>query len=80
MNPRAVALMLTVAAASPALAQSSGGGDREPAGGAFMSSYSNNPYESDRRFPPSAEPRQRDDVDGPASTGSIARTGRRGRR
>ena len=41
--------LVAVAPFGPSLA-SEGGGDREPAGGAFMSSYSRGPYAMDRRY------------------------------
>lgn len=72
---------LLAAATMPGFAQSDGGGDREPAGGAFMSSYSRNPYEGDRRFPSVARPNYAgSDVDEPVATGSIGSTEARRRR
>lgn len=72
------AALAAAVAAGPASAQS--GGDREPAGGAFMSSYAGNPQGS------AAQPRSSDlaparSAAEPDSTGSLgrpqARPGRR---
>lgn len=57
------------------LPASAHGGDREPAGGAFMSSYVTNPYATAR--PPEARPLDRPapwflpNVAGPETTGSV---------
>lgn len=73
MSRMTIALLSAALAASvagPAGAQS--GGDREPAGGAFMSSYAGNPQ------PSAATPRSSDLAPAPSgrepeSTGSIGR-------
>ena len=65
---------LLIALVTPALAER--GGDRTPAGGPFMSSYSRGPYATDGRYAP-PEPAQvfggAARPDEPVATGSIGR-------
>lgn len=79
LAPLSLAVALIAGSASLARADGGSGGDRSPAGGAFMSSYSQNPYPRDpRAAPPKAS------AFAPLSTGSVdlpaaaARPARRG--
>ena len=68
----AAASGLLLALATPAFAEH--GGDREPAGGAFMSSYSRGPYGGDGRFAAPQSNLGFGRTDEPTATGSVGRT------
>ena len=80
---RAILIAPLLAAAMTAgfvtAASAENGGDREPAGGAFNSSYSQNPYRSDARpgsiYEQPGYDRQ-SSVRDPATTGSVQRSTR----
>ncbi|TNC14230.1 hypothetical protein FF100_08625 [Methylobacterium terricola] len=71
MSPLARAAVAAALAVLPLSAAHANGGDREPAGGAFMSSYVTNPYATSRS-PAEARPLDRPaPFFAPETTGSL---------
>ena len=72
MSKTSILLLCTALSSFMAASARADGGDREPAGGAFMSSYSRSPYASPQAASPYASPAYVE----PETTGTVPREAR----